>query len=59
VQELNVGVSGYVACWSRPENRYVQADVTLTASIQNIHQASWGAYGALRVQAVLADEGSG
>jgi putative transposase len=38
-------------------NRYVQADVTLTASIQKIHQESRGTYGAPRVQAVLAAEG--
>ncbi|WP_407571732.1 IS3 family transposase [Deinococcus altitudinis] len=54
---LNVGVSGYFAWWRRPENRYAQADVTLTASIQKIHQESRGTYGAPRVQAVLADEG--
>ena len=54
---LNVGVSGYFAWWRRPENRYVQADVILTASIQKIHQESRGTYGAPRVQAVLADDG--
>ena len=54
---LNVGVSGYFAWWRRPENRYVQADVTLTPLIQKIHQESRGTYGAPRVQAVLADEG--
>ena len=53
---LNVGVSGYFAWWRRSENRYVQADVTLTVSIQKIHQESRGTYGALRVQAVLADD---
>ena len=37
---LNIGVSGYFAWWRRPENRYVQADVILTASIQKIHQES-------------------
>ena len=54
---LNVGVSGYFAWWRRPENRYVQADVILTASIQKIHQESRGTDGAPRVQAVLADDG--
>lgn len=54
---LGVGVSGYFAWWRRPENRYVQADVTLTMSIHKIHQQSRGTYGAPRVQAVLADEG--
>jgi len=54
---LGVGVSGYFAWWRRPENRYVQADVTLSASIQAIYQQSRGTYGAPRVQAVLADEG--
>ncbi|WP_156953191.1 IS3 family transposase, partial [Deinococcus frigens] len=54
---LGVGVSGYFAWWRRPENRYVQADVTLTTSIHKIHHQSRGTYGAPRVQAVLADEG--
>ena len=54
---LGVGVSGYFAWWGRPENKYVQADVTLTTSIHKIHQESRGTYGAPRVQAVLADEG--
>ena len=54
---LNVGASGYFAWWRRPENRYVQADITLTALIRRIHQQSRGTCGAPRVQAVLAEEG--
>ena len=54
---LSVGVSGYFAWWRRPENRYVQADVILSASIRRIYQESRGTYGAPRVQAVLADDG--
>ena len=53
---LNVRASGYFAWWRRPENRYIQADITLTALIRRIHQQSRGTYGAPRVQAILAEE---
>lgn len=55
---LGVSPSGYYAWSSRPRSKRAQADERLLVEIRLIHQRSRGTYGAPRVQAELAAQGS-
>lgn len=54
---LTVSSSGYYAWRERPASARAVADAALTATIQAIHAASRGTYGAPRVHAELTDPG--
>ena len=56
---LGVSPSGYYAWRKRPLSARARADVELTAQIQAIHRESRGTYGAPRIHAELAAQGSG
>jgi putative transposase len=55
---LGVSASGYHAWQRRPPARRSQADAALLERIQQIHTVSQGTYGAPRVHAELAAEGT-
>jgi putative transposase len=54
-QRLGVSRSGYYAWQQRPPSARAAADAALTATIQQIHAASRGTYGAPRVHAELRE----
>lgn len=55
---LGVSPSGFYAWSSRPRSKRAQADEVLLVAIRSIHQRSRGTYGAPRVHAELAAEGT-
>jgi putative transposase len=57
-QLLGVSPSGYYAWISRPRSKRAQADESLLVEIREIHQRSRATYGAPRIHAELAAEGT-
>lgn len=57
-QILGVAASGYWAWRKRGPSARAQADARLSAQIRTAHQASRGTYGAPRIHATLAAEGT-
>ena len=55
---LGVSPSGYYAYWKREPSARSKRDAQLKARIQAIHSWSRGTYGAPRMHAELADEGT-
>ena len=55
---LGVSPSGYYAWSSRPRSKRAQADEALLVEIREIHQRSRGTYGAPRIHAELAAQGT-
>jgi putative transposase len=55
---LGVSPSGFYAWLKRPRSQRAQADEALLVQIRSIHQRSWGTYGAPRIQAELAAQGT-
>ena len=55
---LGVSPSGYYAYWKREPSARSKRDAQLKARIQAIHSWSRGTYGAPRIHAELADEGT-
>jgi putative transposase len=55
---LGVSASGYYAWQSRPLSARAQADRALLEQIRAIHARSRGTYGAPRIQAELAAQGT-
>jgi putative transposase len=55
---LEVSTSGYYAWMQRPLSQREQADVKLTQRIKEIHRRSRKTYGAPRIHAQLAQEGT-
>ena len=55
---LGVSPSGYYACRTREPSARSKRDAQLKARIQAIHSWSRGTYGAPRIHAELADEGT-
>ena len=55
---LGVSPSGYYAWAGRPRSQRAQSDEALLAQIRSIHQRSRGTYGAPRIHAELAAEGT-
>ena len=55
---LGVSPSGYYAYWTREPSARSKRDAQLKARIQAIHSWSRGTYGAPRIHAELADEGT-
>jgi putative transposase len=55
---LGVSASGYYAWQVRPPSARTQADAALTEQIRAIHTRSRGTYGAPRIQAELAAQGT-
>ena len=55
---LDVSASGYYAWQGRPPSARAQADAALLAQIRAIHTRSRGTYGAPRIQAELAAQGT-
>jgi putative transposase len=55
---LGVSSSGYYAWAKRQPSRRAQSDATLTAEIHAAHAASRGTYGAPRIHAELAANGT-
>lgn len=55
---LDVSASGYYAWSTRPRSKRAQSDEELLVKIRSIHQSSHGTYGAPRVHAELAAEGT-
>jgi putative transposase len=55
---LGVSPSGYYAWTSRPRSKRAQSDEKLLVEIRSIHQLSRGTYGAPRIHAELAAQGS-
>ena len=55
---LGVSCSGFYACMFRPPCKRSLADTALTKRIEAIHSMSKETYGAPRVHAELADEGT-
>ena len=55
---LGVSPSGYYAYWKREPSARSKRDAQLKARIQAIHRWSRGTYGAPRIHAELADEGT-
>ena len=54
---LGVSTSGYYAWLKRPPSKRTIENAWLIHRIHNIHEGSWGTYGAPRVHAELRDEG--
>jgi putative transposase len=54
-RRLGVSPAGYSAWLHRQPSARAQADARLTTTIQQIHQASRGTYGVLRIHAELAE----
>jgi putative transposase len=54
---LGVSTSGYYAWLKRPPSKRTVENAWLTDRIRDIHEDSWGTYGAPRVHAELRDEG--
>jgi putative transposase len=55
---LEVSTSGYYAWCKRPPSARARADAELCSRMKLIHQRSDGTYGAPRIHAELAAEGS-
>ena len=54
---LGVSTSGYYAWLKRPPSKRTVENAWLTDRIHDIHEDSWGTYGAPRIHAELRDEG--
>jgi putative transposase len=55
---LGISPSGYYAWSSRPRSKRAQADEALLGEVRSIHQRSRGTYGAPRIHAELAAQGT-